>query len=250
VRAVPDAEGFHYVEVARVPVTARIPDRQHKPGRTDFAVAWHAGGGPFIKGHCIPRTNARRSAKRWERFHQRWKTRVSIRKPFGHSRSARQYNWLDHAPDKHSAATEKRRARSTAQTGEMAEAQGAKLRRCPKLRYAGIMKTLPGGSQNFNSRAPSYIEATPKVCGGKPRVRGTRIRVQDIALWHERLGLSAGEIVSRFPQLSLAAVDAALTYYRDHLSEIQLPIDSADALAKEVTAHHHSRLPGILPRAE
>jgi hypothetical protein len=67
--------------------------------------------------------------------------------------------------------------------------------------------------------------------------------VQDIALWHERLGLSAGEIVSRFPQLSLAAVDAALTYYRDHLSEIQLPIDSADALAKEVTARHHSRLP-------
>jgi hypothetical protein len=131
-------------------------------------VARHPGGRPVIEGHCIPRTSARRSAKRGERFDQRWKTRVSIRKPFGHSRSARQYNWLDHAPGKHSAATEKSRARSTAQTGEMTEAQGAKLRRYPKLRYAGIMKTLPGGSQNFDSRAPLISKRRPRSAAASP----------------------------------------------------------------------------------
>jgi len=112
------------------------------------------------------------------------------------------------------------------------------------------METPSSGSQSANPLPQSYIESTPKVCGGKPRIRGTRIRVQDVALWHERLGLPAGEIVSRFPQLSLAAVYAALTYYHDHRAEIQLQIDSADALAKEVAKRQPSRLPGNLPRAE
>jgi uncharacterized protein (DUF433 family) len=33
-----------------------------------------------------------------------------------------------------------------------------------------------------------HIEITPGVCGGKPRIEGTRIRVQDIYVWHEAQG--------------------------------------------------------------
>jgi len=40
----------------------------------------------------------------------------------------------------------------------------------------------------------NHIEITQGVCGGKPRIAGHRIRVEDIAIWHERMGLSADEI--------------------------------------------------------
>jgi uncharacterized protein (DUF433 family) len=79
-----------------------------------------------------------------------------------------------------------------------------------------------------------HVEATPGVCFGKPRIVGTRVSVQDIAIWHERMGLSADEIVSRHPELSLAAVYGALTYYFDNRdaidAELRASRDFADSL--------------------
>ena len=65
------------------------------------------------------------------------------------------------------------------------------------------------------------IESQSGVCGGKPCIAGTRIRVQDAFVWHEWQGQSADEIVSRFPQFTMADVYAALAYYWDHRDEIQ-----------------------------
>ena len=50
--------------------------------------------------------------------------------------------------------------------------------------------------------------------------------MQDIYIWHELQGLSADEIVSRFPQITMADVYAALTYYWDHRDEIQLQMQN------------------------
>ena len=66
----------------------------------------------------------------------------------------------------------------------------------------------------------SHLEIKPEVCGGRPCIAGTRIRVQDIYVWHNLQGLSVDEIVSRFPNLTLADVYAALTYYWDNQGEI------------------------------
>lgn len=66
-----------------------------------------------------------------------------------------------------------------------------------------------------------HIEITPGICGGKPRIAGHRIRVMDIVIWHEQLGLSSDEIVSTYPTLTLADVYAALAYYFDHREEIR-----------------------------
>ena len=57
---------------------------------------------------------------------------------------------------------------------------------------------------------PTRIECHPHICGGRPCVAGTRIRVQDIYVWHELSGQTADEIVSRFPQLTMSDVYAAL----------------------------------------
>ena|SRR5436305_5037587 len=69
-----------------------------------------------------------------------------------------------------------------------------------------------------------HIEITPGVCGGKPRIAGHRIKVQHVAVWHERMGLSPDEIVSQHPGLTLGDVHAALTYYWDHREEIDKSI--------------------------
>jgi len=85
----------------------------------------------------------------------------------------------------------------------------------------------------MESTLNKHIETTPGVCGGRPRVAGHRIRVQDIAIWHEMQGQSADDIVGQFPQLSLADVHAALAYYFDHRDEILRQIrEDADFVAQ------------------
>jgi uncharacterized protein (DUF433 family) len=56
---------------------------------------------------------------------------------------------------------------------------------------------------------------TPGTCGGKPRIAGTRIRVQDIVIWTEQ-GETPDEIVNGHPHLSLSDIHAALAYYYDN----------------------------------
>jgi len=73
-----------------------------------------------------------------------------------------------------------------------------------------------------------HIEITPGVVNGKPRIAGHRITVQDIVIWHERMGRSADEIANEY-DLSLADIYAALAYYYDHRDEIDKAIkDSGD----------------------
>ena len=87
----------------------------------------------------------------------------------------------------------------------------------------------------------AHVAATPEVAGGKPRIAGHRITVQDIAVWHERLGLSADEIATEYG-LSLADVYAALAYYYDHREEI----DQAIRADQEFIAALRQRSPSKL----
>jgi uncharacterized protein (DUF433 family) len=87
-----------------------------------------------------------------------------------------------------------------------------------------------------------HIEVTPGVCGGKPRIAGRRIRVQDVVVWHEQLGLSPDEIVSEYPQITLADVHAALAYYYDHREEIRRQMDEDEDRAAALRAVVPSRV--------
>ena len=64
-----------------------------------------------------------------------------------------------------------------------------------------------------------HIEITPGIAGGKPRIVGHRITVEDVVVWHERHGKSTSRIADEY-DLTLAEVHAALAYYRDHRPEI------------------------------
>lgn len=90
-----------------------------------------------------------------------------------------------------------------------------------------------------------HIEVTPAVSGGRPRIAGRRITVQDIVIWHERLGRTPDEIALDH-DLTLADVHAALAYYFDHREELDRSIaeDRAfvAALRQQIPSKLTSRL--------
>ena len=86
-----------------------------------------------------------------------------------------------------------------------------------------------------------HIETTPGVVGGKPRIAGHRITVQNIAIWHERLGKSPDEIAA-VHDLTLADVHAALAYYFDHRAEIDQTIAESEAFVEALRQSTPSKL--------
>ncbi len=67
-------------------------------------------------------------------------------------------------------------------------------------------------------------------------------RVQDIVVWHEKMGMSPDEIIYHYPHLTLADVYAALAYYHDHWEEVRRQIEEGEAFAREV----ESQTPSVL----
>jgi len=77
-----------------------------------------------------------------------------------------------------------------------------------------------------------HVTSTPGICGGKPCVAGTRVRVWDIAV-HAQGGESPDEILLRFPHLTLSDVHAALAYYYDNREAIDEQAAEDDRFAEQ-----------------
>jgi len=58
-----------------------------------------------------------------------------------------------------------------------------------------------------------YISVDPKISGGQPVISGTRIKVMDIAINYELLGISADKIIDEYPNLKLEQIHDAFSYY-------------------------------------
>ena len=80
-----------------------------------------------------------------------------------------------------------------------------------------------------------HIDRTPGISGGKPKIAGHRITVEDIAIWHQRMGRSVEEICAEH-DLGLADVHAALAYYFDHQAEVDRGIDESEAFVAALRA--------------
>jgi len=95
----------------------------------------------------------------------------------------------------------------------------------------------------MRSNAYPDIAVDATVCGGAPRVAGTRITVAHIAEAVEHLGMSPDDVVTIHPSLNLAKVYAALAYYHDHRKAMEARIRHA----KQVETKLRRRFP---PRAK
>lgn len=78
-----------------------------------------------------------------------------------------------------------------------------------------------------------HVTRTPGVCGGKPCIAGTRIRVWDVAV-HTLGGAAPEGIADLFPQLTLTDVHAALAYFYDNRGEIERQVADDERFVEEM----------------
>ena len=75
-----------------------------------------------------------------------------------------------------------------------------------------------------------HIVSDPDTCGGSPRIVGTRIPVRTIIVYVLHHGINPEELLSYYPQISLAAIYDALSYYYDHRDEVDAEITTNGGL--------------------
>ena len=65
-----------------------------------------------------------------------------------------------------------------------------------------------------------YIDKRSGVRGGAPVISGTGIKVLDVAIRYEVMGMTPEEIMVALPYLTLAQIHGALSYYYFHKAEL------------------------------
>jgi len=82
----------------------------------------------------------------------------------------------------------------------------------------------------MSSGSHHYIVSDPQVCGGSPRIAGTRITVRTVVIATLLHGLAPEELLTHYPHLTLAGIHDALSYYYDHREQIDCEIADHEAL--------------------
>jgi uncharacterized protein (DUF433 family) len=87
--------------------------------------------------------------------------------------------------------------------------------------------------------AHPHITSDANICGGSPSIAGTRFPVRSVVTYVLQHGFTPEELVSRFPELTLAQVHDALAYFYDNREEIQN--DMAENTEEAVRKPHSSQ---------
>jgi uncharacterized protein (DUF433 family) len=90
-----------------------------------------------------------------------------------------------------------------------------------------------------------YICINPKISRGSPVISGTRVRVIDIAIEYDRLGLTPDQIIDAHPHLTLEAIHDALSYYYENRKAFDEQIRKEKEFIKKIA----KETPSILKKA-
>ncbi len=82
----------------------------------------------------------------------------------------------------------------------------------------------------ISTEISTLLVRSPDVCGGRLRIDGTRITVNQLVVWYKQ-GYAPEEIADQYPHLTLAHVYTALAYYHANREEIE-----ADLAAEKIEA--------------
>jgi len=74
--------------------------------------------------------------------------------------------------------------------------------------------------KNISNIEYPQIEKVPGICGGSPKIIGTRFTVRSVVTYILKLGMTPEELVYEFPHLTLAQIHSALSYYYEHPDEM------------------------------
>lgn len=95
----------------------------------------------------------------------------------------------------------------------------------------------------------NLIATNPQVRNGRPYIIGTTITVADVAIVKIYHGQDADGIAQWF-DLSLPQVYAALAYYYDHKSDMDMAIHNQIKRAEELKANRVRSKDSLLPRCD
>jgi uncharacterized protein (DUF433 family) len=87
-----------------------------------------------------------------------------------------------------------------------------------------------------------FITLDPKLSGGQPIVRGSRIKVMDIAIRYELMGMSADKIVDEYPHLKLEQIHDALSYYYEHKTALDKKYKDEQSFIARLKKQYPSKL--------
>ena len=83
----------------------------------------------------------------------------------------------------------------------------------------------------------TLLVRAPNICGGRLRIDGTRITVNQIVVWYKQ-GYGPEEIADQYPHLTLAQVYTALAYYHMNQEEIEVDLAAEQREADQLEQEH------------
>lgn len=87
-----------------------------------------------------------------------------------------------------------------------------------------------------------YISIDRKLSEGIPVLKGTRIKVLDIATRYELMGMSPDDIVNDYPQLKLEQIHDALSYYYENKNIFDNKYREEQAFLQQLKKSYPSKL--------
>jgi uncharacterized protein (DUF433 family) len=87
-----------------------------------------------------------------------------------------------------------------------------------------------------------YISIDSKISGGQPVIRDTRIKVMDIAIRYELMGMSADKIADEYPHLKLEQIHDALSYYYEHKTALDRKYKEDQAFLTQLKKQYPSKM--------
>ena len=92
----------------------------------------------------------------------------------------------------------------------------------------------------------TLLVSSADVCGGRLRIDGTRITVNQIAVLYKQ-GYNAEDIADQYPHLTMAQVYAALSHYLANQEEIEADLTAEEEEASRLEQEYQSTPHGDTP---
>lgn len=77
----------------------------------------------------------------------------------------------------------------------------------------------------MSTEIATLLVSSPDICGGRIRIDGTQITVNQIVVLHKQ-GYSVERIADEYPHLTMAQVYAALAHYHANQEEVEADLEA------------------------
>ena len=93
---------------------------------------------------------------------------------------------------------------------------------------------------NMSTAINTLLVSSHDVCGGRLRIDGTRITVNQIVVLYKQ-GFNAEDIADQYPHLTLAQVYTALAHYHANRDEVEADLAAEKREASTLEKEHEAR---------